>query len=208
MFLDMCKQDNKECPFKQGDFKTKNISRGTVEMVQVELPPYNPRISDILRVYVLYPKTSSHISDKLYFIIKRFETAEAVVLYAPAAGDPMEMSDLTGRLGDMEFEYKALEAGYARIGKDAGISRDKWSRDWGKFDWSGANRRIEKGQDLGLSQEECMELLMWISENNKKLYHALKVSLALQKCGVSKDIANFCAEHPEVLEDAISRYRQ
>lgn len=208
MFLDLCREDMRPCPYSEKEFKSKNISRGTVEMIQVELPPYNSGISDILRVYVLYPKTSSHISDKLYFIIKRFMTGEAIVLYAPAAGDPVEVADLSGHLDDMEFEYKALEASYARIRKDIEISKDKWSRNWGSFDWEDLRRRIDEGQDLGLSQEECLELFSWISKEDKKLYSDIVCSLLLQKRGIPKDIANFCAEHPEMLAEAMRRHKK
>lgn len=206
LVLDLCRDDKKRCPYRKEDFKSKNISRGTVEMVQVELPPYNPDISDILRVYVLYPKTSDDISDKLYFIIKRFKTNEAIVLYVPAIGVPVEIADLTGHLGDMEYEYKALEAAYARIRNDIEISKGKWSRDWGEFDWQGLQSKFEKGEDVELSQEECMELFNWISKKDKKLYANIIFSLSLQKRGIPKDIANYCAEHPEVIAEAISKY--
>lgn len=208
LFLDLCREDMNPCPYSKKEFKSKNISRGTVEMIQVELPPYNPDISDILRVYVLYPKISDDISDKLYFIIKRFKTNEVTILYAPAEGNPMEVADLTGHQGDMEFEYKALEAAYAKIRKDIEIFKDKWSRDWGNFDWEGANRKIANGEDIGLSTEECLELLRWITENDKRLYEAIVVSMVLQKRGISKEIANFCGLHPEVIAEALNKYKK
>ena len=73
------------------------------------------------------------------------------MLYVPAIGVPVEIADLTGHLGDMEYEYKALEAAYARIRNDIEISKGKWSRDWGEFDWQGLQSKFEKGEDVELS---------------------------------------------------------
>lgn len=197
----LCKDDKKACPYQVKDFEINFISRDTVNMIRIALPPYNPRISDIVRSYILYSEGFSSISEKFYFIVKSFETGEVIILYVPPKGNPVEMAELTDHFGDLEFEYDTLEAAYTRIKQDT-ENFARCEQYWGNSNTKGTKERLE------ISENECLELLRWLIKNNKELCRKLIFSNELQKNGFSRELANFCADYPEILQEALSRFTE
>lgn len=197
----LCKDDKKACPYQVKDFEINFISRDTVNMMRIALPPYNPGISDIVRSYILYSEDFGNTSEKLYFIVKSFETGEVILLYVPPQGNPVEMAEFTEHFGDPEFEYDTLEAAYARIKQDT-ENLARWKQYWGDSNTRGIKERLE------ISENECLEFLRWLIKNDKELCRKLIFSIELQKNGFSRELANFCADYPEVLEEALGRFTE
>lgn len=51
MYQTLCEDDGLPYPYGNPDFEVKLFERGGVNILQILLPPYNPNINDILRVY-------------------------------------------------------------------------------------------------------------------------------------------------------------
>ena len=53
MYQTLCEDDSLPYPYENPDFEVRIFERGGVNILQILLPPYNPNINDILRVYLL-----------------------------------------------------------------------------------------------------------------------------------------------------------
>lgn len=52
---------------------------------------------------------------KRYFVVKRFKDGNVSILYVNAKMEVLLGEDLTGHIGDMEYEYHKLVSDYAKI---------------------------------------------------------------------------------------------
>ena len=115
MYKIMCEDDGMPYPYGKIEFGVEAFERGGVNILQILLPPYNPNISDILRAYILYMERGDGRGTKRYFVVKRFKDGNVSILYVNAEMEVLLGEDLTGHIGDMEYEYHKLVSDYAKI---------------------------------------------------------------------------------------------
>lgn len=205
VFCQMCEEDGSECPYGATDFKVKVFSRGTLEFIQIILPPYNPGISDIVRAYIL----CSGDSDFRYFLIKHFKEGDTFILYADPEFRVLKMEELTAHVDDIDYEYWRLAVSYLTIMQDSKSdesdeSQGYWSRDWRRVDWKSVKKKLRNGEkEIGLMEDEYWEFLHWCAENEPEVYRQTAFYLALRKCNFSDNLSKYLAVHPEKLREAI-----
>lgn len=115
MYGIMCEDDGVPYPDGKIEFGVEVFERGGVNILQILLPSYNPNISDILRAYILFMKRGDGKGTKRYFVIKRFKDGTVFILYVNAEMGVLLGEELTGHIGDMEYEYHKLVSDYVKI---------------------------------------------------------------------------------------------
>ena len=79
---------------------------------------------------------------------------------------------------------------------------EKWSRDWGHFDWEsvlekviiierelGTGEEVKRLYDIGITKEQFKEYFLWLYENDEK--------------GMQMQDAEFCSSHPKEFKKAL-----
>ena len=113
MYQTLCEDDGLPYPYGKPDFEVEIFERGGVNILQILLPSYNPNISDILRVYLLFTKSDDSRDTRRYFVIKRFKDGKIFILYANPECEKLLGEELTEHTGGMEYEYWRLVRSYA-----------------------------------------------------------------------------------------------
>lgn len=162
----MCEDDKLPYPYNKEDFEVNTLERGGIRILQILLPPYNQDISDILRAYLLFTRIQNGSYIKRYFVIKRFEDGRVFNLCITPEMEKLLGEELTGHVGDMEYEYWKLARDYSRLifrdsqseekqektqqeendeseNKRSKSDAGKWSIDWGNFDWETVLKKLE-----------------------------------------------------------------
>lgn len=209
MLWQMCADDGADCPYGIEDFDVKTFDYNNINFIQMDLPPCNQTINDIVRAYIL----CSGDSDMLYFIIKRFKEGETFILYVTQELQVLKSEELTAHTGDRNYEYRALVEIYQMVMQeeqiDEEVAQGYWSRDWSKVDWYSVRDRIQKGeQDIGISEEEYLELMRWCATYNKEFYNQTILYLALKGQDIPNDSAMYIAVHPDQFKEALERFRE
>lgn len=201
LFRQMCEDDGIECPYEQKDFTVAVFDCHDLHFIQMNLPPYNPDIGDIVRAYILY----SDDSDRLYFVIKHFPEGDTVLLYVSSQLQVWKTGELTEHADDMSYEYRKLAADYQMILHDMQSEEVPgcWSRDWRKVDWTTVLEKIQSGRtETGLTEDEYLEFLHWCAENETEIYHQTVFYLALRKYGFPDHLSRYLAAHSDRLREA------
>ncbi len=115
MYQTLCEDDGLPYPYGKPDFEVEIFERGGVNILQILLPSYNPNISDILRVYLLFTKSDDSRDTRRYFVIKRFKNGKIFILYANPKCEKLLGEELTEHNEDMEYEYWGLVRSYLQI---------------------------------------------------------------------------------------------
>ena len=115
MYQDICISDGLTYPYEKEDFKVEILERGGIRLLQICLPPYNPDINSILRVYFLFSKREVSNCARKYFMIKRFSSGEIFNIYVTSKFEQLLGEELTLHAGDMEYEYWKLVCDYAKV---------------------------------------------------------------------------------------------
>lgn len=235
MYNALCEDDKLPYPYKKEDFEVETLERGGVNLLKISLPPYNPAINDILRAYLLFMRKKNDKICIKYFVIKRFANGNIFNLYVTPKGEIRLGEELTEHIGDMEYEYWKLVSDYSKIiildmqeeerrkhrrkskDKNKIENAEKWSKDWGNFDWgvvreklTEAEKKIEKGEgtkeqyDIGITEEELIEYLQWLNENNPKEYERAMLCLDLKQRGMEEQQIELLLSHPEEVKQAIA----
>lgn len=205
--LQMCADDGADCPYGSGDFDVKIFGYGNISFIQMNLPPCNPSAGGIVRAYIL----CSGDSDMLYFIIKRFKEGEVFILYVTPELQVLKSDELTAHTGDMNYEYQALSEIYQMVMQEeqSDAVQGYWSRDWLKVDWHSVRDKMKKGeQDIGISEEEYLELMCWCVENKPEIYRQMVFYLALREHDIPDGSAMYIAAHPDQFREALDCFKK
>lgn len=201
MLRQMCEDDGVGFPYEREDFAVTVFERHDIHFIQMDLPPYNPGISGVVRAYVLYTGSS----DRLYFFIKHFTEGDMVLLYVSPKLQVLKTGELTGHAGDMNYEHWKLAVDYLMILRDMQPERaiqGYWSRDWRKVDWKAVREKIKAGEtDIGLTEDEYWEFMRWCVENEPEIYHQTVFYFALRECDFPVALSRYLAEQPEKLRE-------
>lgn len=211
MFEALCMEDKVDCPYKTEDFQAEAISRGNIGMVKIQPPECSPKSSGILRAYVAYSEKADAPQARLYFFIKRFAGGEAILMYADQKGEALKVEELTGHMGDIEYEYWRVAASYARIICDRVAKEQKtgkeWSRDWAAFDWEAVREKLDGGRhDIGITKDEWLEYMQWVSINDPAGYETTVMCIFLKEAGFSDKEAVYFSEHMDELAELFKKY--
>lgn len=114
MYQTLCEDDGLPYPYEQEDFEVEIFSRGNINVLQILLPPNNPDISNILRVYLLFTKCTDKGLIKKYFVIKKFDNGRIFNLHITSDIEGVLGGELTAHIGDMQYEYWLLVRDYIR----------------------------------------------------------------------------------------------
>lgn len=115
MYKIICEEDGIPNPYEKKDFDVRAFERGGVNILQILLPPNDPDIDGIMRAYLLFTKRGDRRRTKRYFVIKRLKDGRSFILYINKKLEVLLGEDLTGHMGDMEYEYYKLVSDYANI---------------------------------------------------------------------------------------------
>ena len=93
---------------------------------------------------------------------------------------------------------------------------EKWSRDWGHFDWEsvlekviiierelGTGEEVKGLYDIGITKEQFKEYFLWLYENDPKKYEKLMLYIILREKGMQMQDAEFCSSHPKEFKKAL-----
>lgn len=123
MFKELCEESCVSCPYSKGDFQTELFERGGVGVIQMNLPPYNPAISDIVRAYLLFSADVEGTLAARYFLIRRFRNGRFFILYVTPEGRALLGEELTGHELDLDYEHWRVVNVFAKvISKDYGFT--------------------------------------------------------------------------------------
>ena len=202
MLRQMCEEDGAVFPYEPEDFEVTVFDRHDIHFIQMNLPPYNPGINDIVRAYVLYTDGS----DRLYFLLKYFTEGGTALLYVSPQLQIWKTGDLAEHVEDMNYEHWKLAADYRMILHDMQSERavqGYWSRDWRKVDWTAVREKIRQGKmDIGLTEEEYLEFLHWCVANETEICEQTIFYLALKKFDFPDDVSRYLAAHTDKLREA------
>lgn len=89
----------------------------------------------------------------------------------------------------------------------------KWSRDWADFDWTQVKKRFEEMEgkkdgekavfDVGISRDEFLEYLDWLSQNDMEGFYKAVLGIQLAEMGFDEDQAETLVAHPDMLIKAM-----
>lgn len=111
LFEKLCEDDQINCPYSESDFAVKYFEVGGIEFVEIAVPGTTNQINHCIRAYVLSAHERENPDEKhvRYFIIKKFRGNEGIyAMYVSPDGELQLGSDLTGRLEDRDYEYRAV----------------------------------------------------------------------------------------------------
>ena len=84
---------------------------------------------------------------------------------------------------------------------------NKWSHDWGNFDWSAVKQKLEelrkkegdenRDYDVGISREEFLEYLEWLEQTDKEGYAKAVLSIKLGELGFPEGRIEELIKHPD-----------
>lgn len=223
LLSEMCEQDNHEYPYKKKDFKFMTLVRGGVNLLRIDLPPYNPDCNSVVRSYVLFMKHDGEVSQVKYFTIMNFAAEKSsFILHIDEAGESLLGEELTGHLDDEEYEYWKLVVDYSKVLlkdiereeiKEKNAERE-WSVDWANFDWSVVRRKFAEGlasgktdYDIGISEEEFLEFLDWLMINNKEEFYRSLLYLSLRENGFDPEQTGRLMSNPDYLKEVIKMWQ-
>ena len=115
MFREMCVDDKISCPYVIDDFSSKFLNEGGIGMVQINLPAYNPAISDIVRAYLLFCEDESGTRIIRYFAIKRFRDGSYYILFVPPKGKALLGEQVFIEDADMDYEHWQLARTFVQV---------------------------------------------------------------------------------------------
>ncbi len=178
----LCEEDQAECPYEADAFSVSCFSRASLHFIQMNLPPYNPSINDIVRAYIVY----SDETEPLYFLIKHFKEGETFILYVTSDFQVLKADELTRHEEDRNFEYWKLAVNYLTIYKDIHAeeseSKEDSGRDWQQVDWMSVREKIQRNEkEIGLTEEEYQEFLQWYACNYREIYDQTVLYLAFKE---------------------------
>ncbi len=86
----------------------------------------------------------------------------------------------------------------------------KWSHDWENFDWDEIKENLEGVEngsltlaELGISDDELREFLLWLQVNSQPTFASLLLTQVLHKAGLSVKDAVICAGHLDILSEVL-----
>lgn len=86
----------------------------------------------------------------------------------------------------------------------------KWSHDWENFNWDKIKENLAEAEggsltlaELGISDDELREFLLWLQANNQPAFASLLLTQALHKVGLSLEDAALCAEHLDIVSEVL-----
>lgn len=198
-------------------FKVNIIKKSIFNLIQIVLPPHNPKIDDVLRAYLVFYHCNYTLIEK-YFLIKQSSKGKKYIIYINPKIEGFIMEELCTLNDDMDFEYHKLIINCFEIITSDTLSNtakenpntQNWSKDWKNFDWSEIERNIDKMTerinrhdskldifDVGITQEEFTEYLKWLSINNPTEHFKIMLYISLRNAGVSPDKALLAASASE-----------
>ena len=201
-------------------FKVNVIKKSIFHLMQIVLPPHNPKIDDVLRAYLVFYDCNYTLIEK-YFIIRQSLDGKKYITYINSQIEESIMEELHTPNDDMDFEYHKLikncfeiiTADTIRNTKAENLNTQNWSRDWKNFNWSEIDRNIDRMTerikchdskldifDVGITQEEFIEYLKWLSINNPTEHFKVMLYISLRNAGVSPDKALLAASDLETLK--------
>ncbi|MDE5909325.1 MAG: hypothetical protein K2H52_11380 [Lachnospiraceae bacterium] len=205
MFESMCSDDKAECPYKAEDFQAEVLSRGNIGMVKIQPPQGSQNVSSILRAYVVFSGKEGGIPVRLYFFVKRFIEGQVFIMYVNRQYEILKVEEITDYMDDIEREHYGIVKSYACIVYDMMAEQEtaerQWSRDWSTFDWDSVRKSLgDRGTDIGLTRDECLEFLDWYALNNPGDYARKSVYIILREMGLNEKHAAYLSGHLDMLE--------
>lgn len=200
-------------------FKVNIIEKNIFNLIQIVLPPHNPKIDDVLRAYLVFYNCNYALIEK-YFLIRQSSNGKKYIIYINPQIEKSIMGELYVPNDDMDFEYHKLITNCFEIITSDTIRKTKtensnsqnWSKDWKNFDWSEIERNIDRMTerinlhhirsdtfDVGITQEDFIEYLKWLSINNPTEHLKIMLYISLRNAGVSPDKALLAASDLKTL---------
>lgn len=111
----ICMDKGESYPFQENDFKIGYDAEGRVNVIQINMPQYNPSINDTIRAYLVYTVSDGTAENLCYFIIRRQCNGKVYILLLDEKADMYEGEEITEQLGDTAYELWRIIVTYSKV---------------------------------------------------------------------------------------------